>query len=1150
MSHPVEDFLRTVREVRDAGGVAETSFYPAIASLLDAAGARLQPRVRCIIHPQNRGAGIPDGGLFTADQMGLGERALLDDADAVPATLPARGALEVKAPSASAARVAESEQVERYLGRYGQVLVTNLREWVLVGRGAEGAAQVLEEFRLAPGEGALWEMARHPRRGADAQGDALMDFLRLVMLRPAPITDPADVAWVLATYAREARTRAESVDLPALAALREALEEALGMHFHGTRGEHFFRSTLVQTLFYGVFSAWVLWSRQTAEPGARFDWRTAGWTLRVPAIRALFHQITDPDRLFRLGLVGPLDRAADALNRVDRATFFRAFREEHAVQYFYEPFLQAFDPELRKELGVWYTPPEIVTYMVERVDRSLREELGIADGLADPRVLVLDPCCGTGAYLVGVLDRIARTLRERGEESLLAAELRKAATERVFGFEILPAPFVVAHLQMGLLLRSYGAAGNGDDGEGGRVGVFLTNALTGWGPPPDEQKTLAFPELRAEHDAAERVKRAESVLVVLGNPPYNGFPGAAMEEERDLVEAYRTTRRAPKPQGQGLNDLYVRFFRMAERRIVEMTGKGIVCFISNYSWLDGLSFTGMRERYLDVFDRIWIDSLNGDKFRTGKRTPEGDPDPSVFSTDWNREGIGVGTGISMLVRTIPHLEDCHLHYRSFWGVSKREDLLRSVREHESALYRQLDPDVRLGLLFTPIRAVTDYLEWPKVPELFHSFWSGVNTSRDSDLVEIDQQVLQSRMLRYFDETIDMESLKAYAPSLAQSRGRFDAGATRRYLLTKSIESGSLIRYAYRPFDIRFVYWHSDTKLLDERREELFRAIGPGNMFLTCRQKAERHWEGTPFVATQYLPDRHLTRPGSVCFPIYVTGGKEQQDLLDPSTPHANVSQRGKAYLAALGIEDLSPGKPTADLIWMIVLATGHTPAYLDENRDTIQQNWPRIPLPAARVRLEASAALGRELAVLLDPEQPAPGVTTGSVRTELRPLAVPARADGGQLDPARDFALSAGWGHAGKGGATMPGRGRAVERAYTDEERGVLEAGAAERETSADQLYALLGETCYDVWLNDRAYWRCVPSRVWEYTLGGYQVIKKWLSYREAPLLGRPLRLEEVREVSHIARRIAAILLMEPALNDAYAATKADVWPWGGQDTA
>jgi hypothetical protein len=280
--------------------------------------------------------------------------------------------------------------------------------------------------------------------------------------------------------------------------------------------------------------------------------------------------------------------------------------------------------------------------------------------------------------------------------------------------------------------------------------------------------------------------------------------------------------------------------------------------------------------------------------------------------------------------------------------------------------------------------------------------------------------------------------------------------------------------------------------------------------------------------------------GASFLPLYLVPGKKDEPELFSEGPPANLSRRAQRYLSELRV--------TPEVLLFHTLAVLHGGDYRTENADPLRQDWPRIPLPAERVRVEASAALGRELAVLLDPEQPAPGVTTGSVRTELRPLAVPARADGGQLDPARDFALTAGWGHAGKGGATMPGRGRAVERAYTDEERGVLEAGAAERETSADQLYALLGETCYDVWLNDRAYWRCVPARVWDYTLGGYQVMKKWLSYREEPLLGRPLRLEEVREVSHIARRIAAILLMEPALNDAYAATKADVWPWGGEE--
>jgi predicted helicase len=160
--------------------------------------------------------------------------------------------------------------------------------------------------------------------------------------------------------------------------------------------------------------------------------------------------------------------------------------------------------------------------------------------------------------------------------------VKKAATTRVFGFEILPAPFVVAHLKIGLVLKSLGATLNADHE---RVGVYLTNALTGW--EPVAAKPLPFPELEEERKRADRVKQEAPILVILGNPPYNGFAGMAQElpEERNLSLAYRMTKKVRPPEGQGLNDLYVRFYRMAERRIAEKTGRGIICFISNYSWL-------------------------------------------------------------------------------------------------------------------------------------------------------------------------------------------------------------------------------------------------------------------------------------------------------------------------------------------------------------------------------------------------------------------------------------------------------------------------------------------------------------------------------------------------------------------------------------
>ena len=234
-------------------------------------------------------------------------------------------------------------------------------------------------------------------------------------------------------------------------------------------------------------------------PAGPFDWRTSVWHLRAPIMQALFQQVTSPAQLQSLDLVEVLDWTAAALDRVDRDAFFARFNEGEAVPYFYEPFLEAFDPALRKQLGVWYTPAEVVRYMVARVDRALKDDLGIEDGLAAENVYVLDPCCGTGAYLAETLKRIAANLRGKGLGALTGARVKQAATQRVFGFEIMPAPFVVAHLQVGLTMQALDAPLSEDGNE--RAGVFLTNALTGW--EPRTQKPLPFPELEEERDRAE-----------------------------------------------------------------------------------------------------------------------------------------------------------------------------------------------------------------------------------------------------------------------------------------------------------------------------------------------------------------------------------------------------------------------------------------------------------------------------------------------------------------------------------------------------------------------------------------------------------------------------------------------------------------------
>ena len=770
----VEDYLADLRRIRASGGATgERSYYSPLTNLLNAVGSTLKPKVFCVGELAEQGAGHPDFGLYAARQVQRGKHR--------EGQVPERGVVEVKPVDDDAWLTAEGNQVSRYWSRYGLVLVTNTRDFVLLGEDAEGNPVKLEAFRLAQTSEEFVSKLETPSSFARDVGAGLGEYLCRALSHRAKLVEPRDLAWLLASYARDGLARVEAAgDASSLHAVRSALEEALGVRFEGDRGAAFFRSTLVQTLFYGVFSAWVLWARRTPFPTGSFNWHEAVWHLRAPVLRALFQQLSDPGRLQPLGLVEVLDWTAAALDRVEREAFFDRFSEGEAVQYFYEPFLKAFDPALRKQLGVWYTPSEVVRYMVARVDRALKDDLGIADGLAAENVYVLDPCCGTGAYLAEVLRRIADNLEGRGLGALTGARVKQAATERVFGFEIMPAPFVVAHLQVGLTMQDLDAPLSDDGDE--RAGIFLTNALTGW--EPSVQKPLPFPELEEERDRAERVKQESPILVILGNPPYNGFAGMApdKEEERELTTAYRATKRVRRPEGQGLNDLYVRFFRMAERRIAEKTGRGVVCFISNYSWLDGLSFTGMRERYLEAFDVIRIDCLNGDKYKTGKTTPDGDPDPSIFSMPEDPVGIQVGTAITTLVRKADHSPAKAVGFRDLWGQAKREELTASALAEPEALYDSLEPSLPLGLPFIRMAVSDGWHKWPSLTDLFPTSFPGVKSGRDPFVVDIDLHRLRARLADYFNLSFSHEEIGRRYPTAMRNPREYEAREVRDSLL--------------------------------------------------------------------------------------------------------------------------------------------------------------------------------------------------------------------------------------------------------------------------------------------------------------------------------------------------------------------------------
>ncbi len=408
--------------------------------------------------------------------------------------------------------------------------------------------------------------------------------------------------------------------------------------------------------------------------------------------------------------------------------------------------------------------------------------------------------------------------------------------------------------------------------------------------------------------------------------------------------------------------------------------------------------------------------------------------------------------------------------------------------------------------------------------------------RFGSLMSIDRNILEQQISTYLDPKASWLQVLSAGCGPIRDAGGFSAAAARVNLLSKETYSAQKIRrYSLYPLDNRWAYWTSIPTMWNRARPQLVAHAFEGNRFLVVRMTAERPDEGIPVIMTSALPDYHLLRPNVVAMPLMIEH-HEKHSLFDIER-HPNLSPSARNYLTQLGITDLE--SPTvASLISFHVLATCFSQQYLTNHRDAILADWPRVPMPSSSAALKKSAALGERIAGLLDPDTQIAGVTQGKIEPVLARLAVLSRTDGKPLKPA-DLALSAGWGYRTKTGVIMPGSGRVkICDSYTPEQCTEMGAQAAQ----------MLGPPI-DVALNDIASWQSVPSNVWEYRIGGYQVVKKWLSYREEPVLGRPLTKDEAREVTNMVRRLAAIILMTDELNANYSVVRdsAVIWSKGLQ---
>ena len=614
-----DSYLQEVRRQLSTGVAREHAYRPALKDLLES----LESRLTATNEPKRIDVGAPDFMLARGSSR--------------------IGYVEAKDIGVDLKKTGRTDQLKRYKAALPNLILTDYLEFRhFVDGELRGTARIAED----DGDGKL----RVDKDGVKEAERLLRGFLAV----DAPsVGTPRELAERMAAQAREIRdliirTFASEGER---GQLHQQLSAFRGTLIPGLEPEQF-ADMYAQTIAYGLFAA-----RTTTDDPDNFSRRTAGYDLprTNPFLRRLFNEIAGPDLDERVAWI--VDDLAELLRRADMAAILEDFghrtRREDPVVHFYETFLAAYDPKMREARGVYYTPEPVVSYIVRSVDAVLKEKFGRTMGLADEKTLILDPATGTATFLYYAIRHIYETLQQQGQGGAWSAYVRENLLPRIFGFELLMAPYTVAHMKLGILLGELGYDFGGDE----RLRVYLTNTLEE-GFHPDE--TIGFAEYIAEEaDAAATVKKDEPIEVIIGNPPYSGISANTGEWITDLIDTYKWVDGEPLGERRHwLNDDYVKFIRFGQWR-VDRTGRGVLAFVTNHGYLDNPTFRGMRRSLMHTFTDIYLLDLHGNT-KKKERTPEGGKDENVFD-------IQQGVSIGILVKEPGKQGPARVHHTDLWG---------------------------------------------------------------------------------------------------------------------------------------------------------------------------------------------------------------------------------------------------------------------------------------------------------------------------------------------------------------------------------------------------------------------------------------------------------------------------------------------------
>ncbi|HEY3320358.1 MAG TPA: type ISP restriction/modification enzyme [Planctomycetota bacterium] len=1099
MQKQLMEYLRAVERELKPGDATEHTHRPHIKRLLE----ELAPSLTATNEPKRSACGAPD--FVVREQHG-----------ALVYTL---GYMETKDIGTSLDEAENSDQLKRYRRALGNLILTDYLEFRHYVDGI-----LHQSARLATLTTTGRTIKVIPFAGG---GDDVFELLKGFIGRtPEKITRPAKLASEMARLTHlirdiivETFTLSKASDQ--LQGIRTAFAEVLIPDLSVPEKLSEFADMYAQTIAYGLFAA-----RCNHSSAVAFS-RT-GAALEIPKtnpfLKKFFETITGTE-LADEPYAGFVDDLALMLGNTDMdlvlAEFGKRTRKEDPVIHFYETFLLAYDPEVRAKRGVYYTPEPVVQYITESVDLILKKNFHCAQGVActdlvtykcdvevgnrvekrdavAPKVLILDPACGTGTFLYSIIDNIRESFIKARNAGMWSGYVKEHLLSRIFGFELLIAPYSVAHFKLGMQLAGFDLPANErkawryDCSSGDRLNVFLTNTLD-----EAERKTEGlFGLLKAiseEANGAARIKRDLPIMVILGNPPYSGESAnkgewiLALMNGKDKTTGQKTHNYfhfRGKPLGETqvkwiYND-YVKFIRFAQWRI-EQTGSGILAFITDNGYLENTTFRGVREALLDTFNDVFLLNLHGCS-KPKEVNPNGGKDENVFD-------IQQGVAISLFIRDGSKRGRASLHYADLWGTREQKYDWLSKNTIASTEWETFTPEKHY-MSFVPQRTTAakarEYDNCWSIRDIFRESTVGIVTARDHLCVKITGEEVLGTVRKFV--SLPAEEARQHF-GLGRDARDWKVVAAQKDVSAVPISEKFVLSLLYHPYDRRFTYYTGRSKgFIGQPQKKLMHHMIAGPNLAICTVKSveiSRGWEHVFCADTMIQHHCVSSKEVNYMFPVYLYPDADQELLVQKRSSNF----KGEFILhieRLLGLKFIDEGEGNfrrtvgPEDIFYYIYAVLHSSSYRNRFQPFLKFGFPRVPIVSDRSIFKAIAEFGYEL-------------------TTLHLLASPSLNQSITRFPVSgDNKVERGFPHYVAAGET----------------------GSFPGPASSGRIY--LNRT--------PQYFENVRPEIWNYHVGGYRVCERWLKDRQ----GRMLTYDDLtvfqKIVSAISRTLQVIDGIEAVL--------------------